>query len=219
MLPTKKQTIENPMNLTKEDVKNVTILANKTKNFLDNLKLTYSSSDHFAERKAELGEFFFQDENLGHSINVYIPFYGYQILAMKDGGKSFGDCIVFPYTEKDYPENKKYKKFIKDWTLPNVKIDQGIIFLVYIIEKEQCGAFFCKGTLLSAANKIINNMLGRGHFFFNLTGATIPNKKFLKLTVEMVERQDINITMKQVKEATEMILRKNQDETQATKSR
>ena len=193
---------ERPMAITPELANEA---AESVNSYLDSLKLTYSSSKQFEDESAKIGDFFVND-SLGNEIDVWIPFYGHQVLALDED--DFKGKIIFSYLESRYDKTEKYKKFMEE----NGKYDpeSGFLFLVYLPKLDKFTQFFMKGTLKHPGAQIINKLIE--HNFFRLTASKVEGKKYLKVKVDVIQPFKLpTMNKERLDKAIEMLLAEKSD--------
>ncbi len=138
------------------------------KNYVPSLKITYQTSEHFGEGKANLGDFFLSDQSLGGTIQVTAISYRYQAIALEQESKSFLESLVMGEGDVPFRETKEFKAFCtkhKDDT-----VDYGIDILLYLPEHNLFGVLFAKKKLLKGGLLILEKG-GNGNL---LSIKTIP---------------------------------------------
>lgn len=122
-------------------------------NYVPSIKITYQTSDHFAEGKAKLGDFFLDDQSLGNEIHVTALAYRYQAIALKKESSGFLESLVMGEGSIPFRETPEYLAFIKKYK--DDTISYGIDILVYLPEHNLYGVLFCKKKLLKGGLKIL----------------------------------------------------------------
>jgi len=202
------ETVDNPMNFTKDIAKGIKKKVDENQTFVSPIKLTYRTSEHFSPGTNEFGDFYFEDKSLGNSIDVWIPYFAYQVLAMDE--KKFGGALLWPYSTNKYSETKEYKEFVVKWKKEDYKIDEGVNLQMYLLAENQWASFFCKTLIHKGAVKVINKMISNGQYFFRLSSVQKAGKNYLLLDNEAIEAQDHGIELAEVKRISDLLLRKDE---------
>ena len=144
-------------------------------NYIPSIKVTYQTSVHFGEKKADLGDFFLEDQSLGNEIQVTAIAYRYQAIALTKESKSFIESLVMGEGAVPFRDSKEYLDFVKKHADDDVAY--GIDILLYLPEYNLYGVIFCKKKLLKGGLLILK-LAGKGNL---VSIKTIP-KSYEKLT-------------------------------------
>lgn len=131
--------------------KNLPMLVENT--FVSPLKVTYKTSDHFAEGKAKLGDFFLEDVSLGSSIEAVALAYNYQVMALDHETKEFKESLILPESDIPFRDRTEYKNFVQKHA--GEDIADGINVLVYLPNIQKFGSLFAKKKLLKGGLKLL----------------------------------------------------------------
>lgn len=138
---------------------NITTMTEAT-NFIPSIKVTYAISDHFAQGKAKLGDFFLDDQSLGAEIKATALGYRYQAIALEKEGANFVESLVLGESETPFRDRKEYKSFIEKNNQHDIQ--DGIDILLYLPDHGLFGVLFTKKKLAKGGLQILENA-GGGH--------------------------------------------------------
>ena len=160
-----------------------------SKSFLDSLKVTWGMSGQFKDGTCELADFFFQDESLGKEIDMYIPYYGYQVLALKKP-KEFKALAVFPHSNKAFRKDPRCIELIDKYkNVKKINIDIGVVVLGYLPEQAAWCSFFMKGSLNNTANKIVSK-LEKGERYFQFK--SVEKNDFINTKFTVLDKAEVD---------------------------
>ena len=124
------------------------------KTYVEQIKVTYKSSDHFPEG-AGLGEFYFKEASMGKELDVTLISFRHKILVLE--GAAYEASISFHETEPHYKQTQKYKDFEDKYKgKKDFKYLEGFDLLMYLPKYKEYGVLFCKSTLKPCAFELIN---------------------------------------------------------------
>jgi hypothetical protein len=125
------------------------------KDYLNSIKVTYTTSEAFKERKADVGDFFYREESMGNNIKVVPVAYAFQLICFTEEGE-FVDKLVLKDTGVAIKEREEYKEFHAKNGKGATRIKDGVLILLYLSDRKEFCEFFCSGGLLRGSIKLLD---------------------------------------------------------------
>lgn len=122
--------------------------------YVPGIKVTYAISDHFIQKKAELGEFYYNNElALGNTMQVTALGYRYQAMAIDKASKEFSESLVLAESDTPFRERKEYAEFCENHKADDIR--DGVDILLFLPERNLYGVLFAKKHLLKGGLQIL----------------------------------------------------------------
>ncbi len=131
--------------LSEEALVNLNSMAEPT-TYIPSIRPTYTTSSQFKDSRAKFGDFWFEEQTFGNTIEATVVAYRYQAIGLKD--KEFQENLIMAESSikfRECPEYLAFKERVMAWK--DGALEDGVDLLLYLPEYKVFGVLFCKKKL------------------------------------------------------------------------